>query len=126
MSAEGEPPAKKTRKRSREASEETAAGEKQETPKYQRGDVWFDDGNIVLIASVGTAFRVYKGILSQHSEVFRDMFAVPQPPDAEKWEDCPVVHLADTAVDLHHILTVLYDAGGKHGMYALFTTAMND
>ena len=106
MSAEGEPPAKKTRKRSREASEETAAEEKQETPKYQRGDVWFDDGNIVLFAQ-HTGFRIYRGLLAAQSTVFADMFVSTSSTADETLEGCPVVYLTDSGVDLAHLLRIL-------------------
>ena len=41
-------------------------------------DVWFEDGNIVVIAQ-NTTFRFHKGVLSLHSQAFRDLFSVPQP-----------------------------------------------
>lgn len=41
--------------------------------------LWLDDGNVVLVVE-NTGFRVHRGILSKHSDVFRDMFSVPQPP----------------------------------------------
>ncbi|KAH8101956.1 hypothetical protein BXZ70DRAFT_1007185 [Cristinia sonorae] len=79
--------------------------------EYQRGEVWYEDGNVVLIAE-GTTFRVHRGVLSQRSDAFRDMFAVisgSQPVDAEMWEGCPVVHLSDRKYELKHMLTALYD-----------------
>lgn len=76
-------------------------------PQYTRGAIWLDDGNIVLVAG-GVAFRVHQSILSQNSEVFRDIFTLPQPIDAEKYEGRPVVHLTDSASDLVHILTITF------------------
>lgn len=76
------------------------------TPK--RSAPWYDDGNIVLEAEL-TQFRVYRGILCESSEVFKDLFSVPQPPSAEVLVDgCPVVHLSDSADDLQHVLKALY------------------
>ena len=106
-----EAPAKKSRKRSREDSTEGSSTTDQGHTKYQRGAVWFDDGNVFLVAEA-TAFRIYRGVLMDVSEVFRDMFMIPQPPDAERWEDYPVVHLSDTAADLNHVLSVLFKVGG--------------
>ncbi|TCD68724.1 hypothetical protein EIP91_010008 [Steccherinum ochraceum] len=77
---------------------------------YQRGNHWFEDGNVVLVTE-NTAFRVYQGILSKNSDVFRDMFTIPQPADAEKMEGCPVVHLTDTKADFGRLLTILFDVG---------------
>ncbi|GJJ10916.1 hypothetical protein Clacol_005144 [Clathrus columnatus] len=43
-------------------------------------DLWFDDGSIVLRANNPTTlFRVHRAMLARHSEVFRNMFAIPQP-----------------------------------------------
>ncbi len=68
------------------------------------------DGNITLVAG-DVEFRVYKGILSEHSPVFRDMFSLPQPPVAasspsssDDDSTCPVVHLSDSSEDLRHVL----------------------
>lgn len=50
-----------------------------------RGDPWFQDGNIVLMPESGSksepqvAFKVHRGVLSRHSEVFQTMFEIPQP-----------------------------------------------
>ncbi len=39
-------------------------------------DLWFFDGNIVLVA-LGIAFRVHKSVLACHSDVFRSWFTGP-------------------------------------------------
>ena len=64
-------------------------------------DLWYDDGTVILTAEK-TAFRVYRGLLAKHSEVFRDMFTVPQPTtptNNDAFEGCPIVHLVDDAAD---------------------------
>ncbi|GBE89315.1 hypothetical protein SCP_1503230 [Sparassis crispa] len=71
---------------------------------------WFVDGSVILIAQ-GTAFRVHQTVLSRHSEIFRDLFSVPQPAEQERLSGCPVVHLSDSPTDLQHLLHVLYDCG---------------
>ncbi|KAI6039142.1 hypothetical protein EDC04DRAFT_2603393 [Pisolithus marmoratus] len=69
---------------------------------------WFDDGNIVLVAE-GKCFRVYRGMLSVHSPIFKDMFSCPQPADQEETiEGCAVVHLQDSASELQHVLRALF------------------
>lgn len=78
-----------------------------ESPELRSPDVWFDDGNIVLSAQ-NTLFRVFKGILCTNCEIFRDMFAFPQPPDADTYDGVPLVHLSDTAFDMTHFLRELY------------------
>ncbi|KAI1788492.1 hypothetical protein LXA43DRAFT_640779 [Ganoderma leucocontextum] len=69
-------------------------------------DLWFEDGNIILL-SRDTAFRVYRGLLTRHSVIFRDLFAVAQPSNSETMESCPVVHISDPPDDLRHLLRAL-------------------
>lgn len=74
-------------------------------------EFWYSDGTIILVAG-DVEFRVYKGILSENSPVFSDMFSFPQPPIVSSQntpstgEDCPLVHLPDSAEDLRHVLRV--------------------
>ena len=81
-----------------------------ETRKTIDTNLWFDDGNIVLIAET-TAFRVHKSILARHSEVFRGLFSIPQPinpDDVEMMDGCFVVRLPDRRYDLRHLLRAIY------------------
>ncbi|KAF7969599.1 hypothetical protein HWV62_14510 [Athelia sp. TMB] len=75
-----------------------------------RSDIWFEDGNIVLQAE-STQFKVYRGMLSRHSSVFRDMLTVPQPPTHQDdlVEGCVVVELSDSSEDLTHVFKALCD-----------------
>jgi len=73
-------------------------------------ELWFDDGS-VIIRSPSLMFRVYKGILSAHSQVFRDMFSEPQPPDGEDMDGIPVVDISDDSDDVKHFLRALNDVG---------------
>ncbi|KAJ6621859.1 hypothetical protein B0H10DRAFT_1713177, partial [Mycena sp. CBHHK59/15] len=57
---------------------------------------WFDDGNIILMAQ-NLAFKVYKGMLSQHSAVLRAML---ETEVTEIVEECPAIHLDDSTADL--------------------------
>lgn len=97
------PPAKRPRTENKQPSVPSAA-------PYRRGEIWLDDGSVVLVAE-GVAFRVHQSILSRNSEVFRDMFTVPQPSDVELSDGCPVVQLSDSERDLAYILKVLFDGG---------------
>lgn len=105
-------------------------------PESIRGDPWFEDGNIILVAEAesvnepeeghtrdqradegsinAVAFRVHRGVLSRHSEVFQSMFEVAQPP-AENVEACPVVRLYDLPNELSNLIKAIYD--GAHGLY---------
>jgi hypothetical protein len=74
-----------------------------------RSEIWYDDGNIILEAE-RTQFRVFRGILSASSEVFRDMFAIPHPLEGEALvEVCAVVRLTDSAEDWLYVLKVLFE-----------------
>ncbi|GBE89324.1 hypothetical protein SCP_1503320 [Sparassis crispa] len=77
----------------------------------QDAEFWFEDGSIVLIAQ-DIAFRVHRGVLSRHSEVFRDLLKVPGKQE-EKF-GCPFVHLSDSPADLRSLLRVLYDGAVSH------------
>jgi len=70
--------------------------------------LWLDDGSVVIQAEL-TQFRVHRTVLSRHSQVFRNMFSVPQPVYEDNIEGCPIVHLSDSAQDVSHLLSALYD-----------------
>ncbi|KAM5544054.1 hypothetical protein V8D89_002240, partial [Ganoderma adspersum] len=79
----------------------------------QDPELWFEDGNVVIVAG-SAAFRVHTGILklSRHSEIFQNMFGVPQPalPDpSDVFDGQPVVHVSDSAHDFKQLLGMLYD-----------------
>lgn len=64
-----------------------------------------DDGSIVLVAKC-RGFKVYKGILAAQSPVFHDMFA-SSSPETEAIDNCPMVHVSDSAEDLRHFLSAI-------------------
>ncbi|KAF8580218.1 hypothetical protein K439DRAFT_1619981 [Ramaria rubella] len=79
-------------------------------PEYTKSNtIYFDDGNIILIAEQ-TAFRVHKGLLSYNSDVFRNMFAtVQEPPGLETFDGLPIVKLSgDSGTDMEYFLKALY------------------
>lgn len=71
-------------------------------------DYWLYDGSIVL--SVGShLFRVHKTILANHSEVFSDLFTIPQPEQGEDMiEGCRIVRLHDDEKDFVDLLNAIY------------------
>lgn len=73
-------------------------------------DLFFPDGNVFLRAEC-TLFRVYFGLLAQHSPVFSDLSTLPRPPglEDETWDRLPVITLQDSAADLLHFLKALHD-----------------
>ena len=81
-----------------------------QNPASRQKDIefWFEDGTIILVVQ-NTEFRVYKGLLTEHSPIFRDMFSIPQTPASMSSDEyvgtCPVVHLSgDSARDWRHLL----------------------
>ena len=97
-----QPPAQK-RKR--------AEGSIDEPPPTEpvRSDIWYADGNVILQAE-GVQFKVVKSILAQNSSVFEDMFSLPQPPPSgmDTVDECPIVHLSDSAEEVGYILKALF------------------
>lgn len=75
--------------------------------KVTRSIPWFDDGTVVLQAEL-KQFRVYRGILSAYSNVFKEMFSLPQSAGRGEVEGCPIVHLDDSADDLGIVLEFLH------------------
>lgn len=71
-------------------------------------DIWFEDGNVVLVAEC-VAFKVHRGQLERHSEIFRDLFSLPQPLDQPMFEGFPIVQLYDSPSDITFLLRALYD-----------------
>ena len=82
-------------------------------PSKRDEEFWFEDGNVILVAR-DVEFRIYKGLLADHSPVFRDMFSLPQPPAPSDGEipPCPIVHLSDSPEDLRYVLRI-YMARGE-------------
>ncbi|KAF7314951.1 BTB domain-containing protein [Mycena indigotica] len=70
-------------------------------------DLWFSDGSIVIQAG-NAQFKVFHGILSLRSPIFRDMLSIPQPADAETIDECPVLRLPDDEADTRNFLMALY------------------
>ena len=57
-----------------------------------------------------TAFRLHRGVLARHSEIFQGMFELPQPPsDLETMEGCQVVRMYDLPTELSNLVKALYD-----------------
>ena len=71
-------------------------------------DVWFDDGTLIIQAGE-KSFRVYRGILSRASSVFRDMLSLAVTDGDEVIDGCPVVHVSDSAADMSFFIRSLHD-----------------
>ena len=73
-----------------------------------RSDFWFRDGNIVIIAG-SAAFKVHRGQLERHSEIFSDLFSIPQPMEQDLIDGCSYVELTDSPSDVFYFFSALYD-----------------
>lgn len=83
-------------------------------------EFWLYDGSIVL-AVENTLFRVHKTILANHSEVFADLFTIPQPVGEEMMDGCHVVRLYDDSEeDFVNLLRAMY-----HPEYVLAVSFAN-
>lgn len=83
-----------------------------DVPSNKRGDPWFEDGNIVLLTDEeGIAFKVHRGVLARHSEIFQTMFDLPAPSqvDTEMLDNCQIVRMYDLPSELSHLIKALYD-----------------
>ncbi len=75
---------------------------------FTRSEFWFADGNIVVVSG-HSAFKVHRGQLERHSEVFKDLFSIPQPAIQDLYDGCPWVELYDAPADILFLFTALYD-----------------
>ncbi|KAF5376909.1 hypothetical protein D9615_007350 [Tricholomella constricta] len=73
-----------------------------------RSDFWFLDGNIVIIAGQA-AFKVHRGQLERHSDIFNGLFSIPQPQELDLFDGCLYVELHDSPSDVFYFLSALYD-----------------
>lgn len=72
--------------------------------------VWLEGGNCVLQAE-NTLFKIYSGMLSQHSAVFSKLLEqYQQSNDQYVYESYPVIQLKDDrAIAVTHLLIALID-----------------
>lgn len=87
-------------------------------PSSNRGDPWFEDGNIILSVEdddgyVLKAFKVHRGVLARQSEVFDDMFGIPQPTTTldpmDQIDGFPAIRMHDRPNELSYLIKALYD-----------------
>ncbi|TFK49216.1 hypothetical protein OE88DRAFT_399240 [Heliocybe sulcata] len=75
---------------------------------YERGEPWFDDGNVILQAE-STRFRVYRGALALNSPVFAGSFPRNRGPQVPS--STAVYRLQVQAIDLQHFLKAIFVPG---------------
>ena len=75
------------------------------------GSFYFPDGDIVLETGTGYhrhRFKIHTESL-KHSDIFADMFDIPQPPEALTIDGCPFVQLTDAPEDWAMALRWMYN-----------------
>ncbi|KAI0065949.1 hypothetical protein BV25DRAFT_1868638 [Artomyces pyxidatus] len=76
------------------------------SPYRTSSDFCFEDGNLTLC--VGQfEFRIHRGLLGRHSDVFWDMLSIQQPMLHDSDPSRVILH--DNPEDVHYLLHALYD-----------------
>ncbi|KAK7042732.1 hypothetical protein R3P38DRAFT_3260686 [Favolaschia claudopus] len=75
-------------------------------------ELWFPGATLVFQAE-SSLYRVYSGILSAQSSVFRDMLTFPQPADddskGDTFDGCPKIVLHDKVGDVTAFFRAIFD-----------------
>ncbi|KAF9021979.1 hypothetical protein BDZ89DRAFT_990864 [Hymenopellis radicata] len=74
-------------------------------------DLWFNDGNIILVSAQSTGFRVHRSVLARNAEFFRDMLQLAHPEEDASRVESTVLPLEDSTNDLKVFLNALYTLG---------------
>lgn len=89
----------------------------------QSEDVWYADGNIILIAK-NVGFRVYSGILREQSRALADMLSqVPPPAESATYEGCPIIWIPEDPRELSYFLKALHNSWYVHRHFDFFEYA---
>lgn len=65
------------------------------------------EADLIIRSSDFVEFRVHKSILACSSQVFKDMFSLPQP-SSEIVNELPVLHMSEDAELVRALITMLY------------------
>ena len=66
------------------------------------------EADIIVRTSDLASFLVHKSVLASSSSVFRDMFALPHPPNSGMVDGLPVVDISEDAELVRSLITMLY------------------
>ena len=70
--------------------------------------LWFEDGNVVIIADT-TSFRIHRSVLARHSDVLADRLGSDLGHrDVNTTDGCLVVRVADSSRSFKAFLSLLY------------------
>ncbi|THH07411.1 hypothetical protein EW145_g3389 [Phellinidium pouzarii] len=79
------------------------------TVMEEKGEPWFEDGNLILEADNNAYFKIHRGVLARQSEVFKDMLALPQPSNTSTVGELETVRMFDLPAELSNLLKAIYD-----------------
>ncbi|KAG9040298.1 hypothetical protein FS837_000826 [Tulasnella sp. UAMH 9824] len=61
-----------------------------------------------------TLFKVHKSVLGRASEVFADMFTIPQPSIQNTVDGLPIIYVHDDPIDVHNLINHIYNSDVLH------------
>lgn len=99
-----------SRKRPRTEVDASISSDLECAQASQDAEFWIADGTVILLAG-NVMFRVYQGVLAEHSPVFAEMLSLPQPANVSV--PCPVIKLYDNPEDWRHMLRLLVPRKGS-------------
>lgn len=102
MTDSSQPPRKRTRSDTKNATAEYSTYTKD-------ADLYFPDGNICF-AVERYLFRLHRGVVARQAEAFRAMLDIPEPAGGQAlFEGVPVVDLYDNKEDIKALFSIIYD-----------------
>jgi hypothetical protein len=84
-------------------------------------DLWFEDGNLILVAGGAMAFKVFRGILSRHSSVFAARLV---PENMSIYDGLPTLHIPECLQDVESMLYWIFDTKKCVTLPGLFLVLM--
>ncbi|KAG8912676.1 hypothetical protein FRC01_004954 [Tulasnella sp. 417] len=61
-----------------------------------------------------TLFKVHKFVLGRASELFADMFSIPQPSTQHTIDGLPIIYMYDDPIDVHNFMDHIYNSDVLH------------
>lgn len=103
------PPHKSKRRRSAADDDQAVRGAARSIVRHP--DLWFPDGNIIVVSEEGMSFKAHSGVLERHSVVLKEILALNHEEDVG--EQCKLIRLSDKGEDLALLFSIMYGAGQK-------------
>ena len=78
----------------------------------RRAELWFSDGNVVIVAADKVSFKVHSSILEQCSTGFKELLA--KPTRSIKIEGCRAFSVPENGSAMAELLQILYPTRNKY------------